>query len=373
MSDFEINLRKAEGGSSDIDCITKNMQSVIEGLEDVGIKVKRGASLNQVSIKLGRIAKETEEEKRKLVSLREKLNEAILLYKETEEQIKLDVKKVSDLMKESGSSGSGTASGNSFWKTFWSEYGVSALLAGSRYINDIYKLVKGIKNGKSWSDMYKSGKDIKNFLSKAAKEYNNYKKIGNAVGTKKAMTWWAKSITGFKPLGRASTAKSPLTRFIKNLTNKTSPFNAQFKNIVDNFKGANGIGKAVSSWGSVAMTGVMNWFDNKEEQKASGGTMSDGRVWAETITETAVDTALTYGASIVVGAAVTTAFGTVAAPGIVVVAASGAVVAGINAGVKVLTGKTTTEWVSDTILDTVEVIGNFGKSVGSWFNELSFT
>ena len=76
----------------------------------------------------------------------------------------------------------------------------------------------------------------------------------------------------------------------------------------------------------------MNWFSNKDEQACSNGTMSDGRVIAETITETAIDTALTYGTGIVVGAAVTATLGTVAAPGIVVVAASGAIVAGLNAG-----------------------------------------
>lgn len=199
----------------------------------------------------------------------------------------------------------------------------------------------------------------------------NYKKIGNAVGAKTAMAWWAKSITGLKPLGRASTAKNPFARFANNLTNKTSPFNAQFKNVIDNFKGANGIGKAVSSWGAVAATGVLNWFSNKEEQANSNGTMSDGRVVAETITETVVDTALTYGAGIVVGAAITAVAGSVAVPGVVVVAASGAIIAGVNAGVQALTGKSTTEWISDGILDTGKAIGNkidsAAKSVAGWF------
>ncbi len=86
--------------------------------------------------------------------------------------------------------------------------------------------------------------------------------------------------------------------------------------------------------------------------------MSDGRVVAETITETVVDTALTYGAGIVVGAAITAVAGSVAVPGVVVVAASGAIIAGVNAGVQALTGKSTTEWISDGILDTGKAIGN---------------
>lgn len=268
-----------------------------------------------------------------------------------------------------------------FTDEFWSNYGWKEILSGAGYIGTIYNLISDIRNGKTWRDFAKSGVDVYQFLSGAAKTFNNYKKIGNAVGTKTAMAWWAKNVTGLKPLGRASTAKNPFTRFANNLTNKTSPFNAQFKNVIDNFKGANGVGKAVASWGAVAANGVLNWFSNKDEQASSNGTMSYGRVIAETITETAIDTALTYGTGIVVGAAVTAALGTVAAPGIVVVAASGAIVAGLNAGVKALTGKTTTEWISDTILDTGEAIGNavsnaaknVSESIGSWFGKLSFT
>lgn len=264
-----------------------------------------------------------------------------------------------------------------FTDEFWSNYGWKEILSGAGYIGTIYSLINDIKNGKTWRDFAKNGVNAYQFLSGAAKTYNNYKKIGNAVGTKTAMAWWAKNVTGLKPLGRASTAKNPFTRFANNLTNKTSPFNAQFKNVVDSFKGANGVGKAVASWGAVAVNGVLNWFNNKDEQASSNGTMSDGRVIAETITETAVDTAFTYGTGIVVGAAVTAALGTVAAPGVVVVAASGAVVAGLNAGVKALTGKTTTEWISDAVLDTGEAIGNAAKnvseSIGSWFRKLSFT
>ena len=190
------------------------------------------------------------------------------------------------------------------------------------------------------------------------------------------MAWCAKSITGLKPLGRASSAQNPITRFCNNLTNKTSPFHAQFKNIIDNFKGANGAKAAIASWAAVAVDGVVNYFDNLEEQANSNGTMSNERVIAETIMETAVGTALTYGTSIVVGAAVTAALGTVAAPGVVVVAVSGVIVAGLNAGVKALTGKTTTEWASDTILDAGKEIGkaikNISQSVGNWFGRFSF-
>lgn len=343
--------------SSRVDAIKSNFQSTIRALDwDVRFADDINSTATQIARKL-------EKESSALKTYQRFIGEAYTGYIKLDEWEKHDEKF------------------QTFLNEFLSNYGWKNILSGAGYIGTIYNLVDDIKKGNTWKDFAKAGVSTYQFLSGAAKTYNNYKKIGNAVGTKTALAWWAKSITGLKPLGRASSAKNPFTRFANNLTNKTSPFNAQLKNVVGNFTGANGVGKAVASWGTVAVNGVLNWFGNKEEQANSNGTMSDGRVVAETITETVVDTALTYGTGIVVGAAVTAALGTVAAPGVVVVAASGAVVAGLNAGVKALTGKTTTEWVSDTILDTGESIGravsNAAKrasdSIGSWFGKLAFT
>ena len=360
--------------ASSVDSIQSDFQRTVRQLDwDIRFESNINSTATQLSRKLESYSRKLESYQRFIEDARGeyvKLNE----YKKTTDYFeKIDVV-IPHLVGPGGQL-------KIFTDEFLSNYGWKEILSGAGYIGTIYNLINDIRDGKSWRDLAKTGVDTYRFLSGAAKTYNNYKKIGNAVGTKTAMAWWAKNITGLKPLGRASTAKNPFTRFANNLTNKTSPFNAQFKNIVNNFKGANGVGKAVASWGTVAVNGVLNWFSNKDEQANSNGTMSDGRVIAETITETVVDTALTYGTGIVVGAAVTAALGTVAAPGIVVVAASGAVVAGLNAGVKALTGKTTTEWISDTILDTGEAIGsavsnaakNVSESIGSWFGKLSFT
>lgn len=360
--------------ASSVDSIQSDFQRTVRQLDwDIRFESNISSTATQLSRKLESYSRTLESYQRFIEDARGeyvKLNE----YKKTTDYFeKIDVV-IPHLVGPGGQL-------KIFTDEFLSNYGWKEILSGAGYIGTIYNLINDIRDGKSWRDLAKTGVDTYRFLSGAAKTYNNYKKIGNAVGTKTAMAWWAKNITGLKPLGRASTAKNPFTRFANNLTNKTSPFNAQFKNIVNNFKGANGVGKAVASWGTVAVNGVLNWFSNKDEQANSNGTMSDGRVIAETITETVVDTALTYGTGIVVGAAVTAALGTVAAPGIVVVAASGAVVAGLNAGVKALTGKTTTEWISDTILDTGEAIGsavsnaakNVSESIGSWFGKLSFT
>lgn len=268
---------------------------------------------------------------------------------------------------------------SSFLDELKQNYGVDDLLAGSGYIGEIYGFVNDIKSAESLYDYVDTGANIYSFLTNANKTWKNYKLIGNAVGVKTSTTWWLKNVTGIKPLGRSSTASTWFKRFGNNLTNKTSPFAAQLKDIGKNFTGANGVGKAVSSWASVAVTGVVNFLGNKQEQAEANGTMSDGRVAAETITETAIDTAITLGAGAVVGAAVA-ACTTVALPGVVVTAATGLVIAGVNAGVKALTGKTGTEWASDFILDTgekvVNKIGNAAKSVNNavsgWFKKINF-
>lgn len=215
-------------------------------------------------------------------------------------------------------------------------------------------------------DFVQSGVDIYQFCSSAAQTYKNYKKIGNIVGEKQAKEWWFKNITGLRPLGRASTAKKWTTRFKNNLTNQTSPFHAQWEGIVGDAKGINSKAAMGAFWGGVCIDGVANWYSNKEEQARSNGTMSDERVAAETITETAIGAVMGHGSEIVVGAAVTATLGTAAAPGVVVIAISGAVVAGFNTGVKALTGETATEWASDMILDTGEnIIDSVGNAIAA--------
>lgn len=251
-----------------------------------------------------------------------------------------------------------------YWEFFWNEYGWEGILSGAGYAGTIYDFIKDIREGKTWMDFVQSGVDIYQFCSSAAQTYKNYKKIGNIVGAKQARAWWIKKITELRPLGRASSAKTWTTRFKNNLTNQTSPFHTQWKGIVEDAKGINGKGAMGAFWGGVLIDGVANWYSNKEEQALSNGTMSDERVAAETITETAIGTVMGYGSEIIIGAAVTAALGPVAAPGVIVVATSGAIVAGLNTGVKALTGKTATEWASDMILDTGEdIINSVGNAV----------
>lgn len=398
---FEIDIRKASGIMAELERERKSLESCYYDVLSVSRgNAFSGSSKQKIIRALQEILRDMENEKRNLFQMEDCLQQVIQIYTMYEDRIAncesvqtMDEENlldkvigmeciIPDMMdyRPPGREERMEEIFNRFRNSFADEFGWKEALAGAGYIGTIYGLISGIKNGKTWADYGKSGKKMYDFLSDAIKTYNNYKKIGNAVGTKTAMTWWAKNITGMKALGRASTAKNPITRFKNNLTNKTSPFNAQLKDTLKNFKGGNGVGKAVASWGAVALTGITNAFSNVDEQKQSNGTMSTGRVVAETVSETIIDTALTYGTGAVVGAAVTAALGTVAAPGVLVVAASGVIVAGVNAGVKALTGKTTTEWLSDTILDTGEAIGkavgnaarNVTQSIGNWFGKLAF-
>lgn len=248
---------QCKSAASKVDRIQSDFQHTIRHLDwDVRFASNISSTATQISKKL-------EQHSNALVAYQQFLESA------RNEYVKLDEYKSNNLLNVSTANTSSGNASNTFIKNFRENYGWKDILSGAGYIGTIYNLISDIKSGKSWRDFAKAGVDTYKFLSGAAKTYNNYKKIGNAVGAKTAMAWWAKSITGLKPLGRASTAKNPFARFANNLTNKTSPFNAQFKNVIDNFKGANGIGKAVSSWGAVAATGVLNWFSNKEEQANS--------------------------------------------------------------------------------------------------------
>lgn len=380
MSEFDVKICYMRNFANEAKEIAEQLGKLQKEIEIIHRNMGFEASAcTNIESRLSRIEGYVDIEKKIMNSYRIGIEDVLAQYKNSEQIICNMVTGNSASDKSIENTGVVTERGNVFLNEFSQNYGWKEILKGAGYFGTVYDLVQDINKGKTWTDFARTGVKVGQFVLSAARTFNKYKKIGRAVGTKTAMAWWGKKITGLKPLGRVSIAKNPLTRFKNNLTNKTSPFSAQIKNVVKDFKGANGVGRAVASWANVAVTGVTNWFANKEEQAASNGKMSDARVIAETITETVVDTALVYGAGIVAGAAVS-ALLPVAAPGIVVVAASGALVAGINAGIKALTGKPVTEWVSDGILDIGKAIGKgvsnmakkASKAVGKWFKKLSF-
>lgn len=348
MSEFMVKNFELQTNEDDLDKLARNLSKI-----QVRVNLIKNtlafqiASSNSIRSRLNSVSEDIYEERQGVQRLSKGLQQIRLEYGNTENRIcgQVQAKWAPSKLE-------------TFVVEFKENYSCRDFLKGAGYVGTIYNLQDDIKNADGLKDYIKSGKDIAKFIDDAADTYRRYQKIGNAVGGKKSTVWWFKNITGLKSIGRVSKAKNPITRFKNNLTNKTSPFRNQITDAIDGFKGKKGVGKAVASWAQVFTDGVLNWFDNKEEQANSNGTMSNERVVAETVSETIIDTALTYGANAVVGAAVATVLGTTAAPAILVITISGVLTTEINAGVKALTGKTTTEWISDSILDCAEKAGN---------------
>ena len=237
----------------------------------------------------------------------------------------------------------------------------------------VFGIINGVFGAKTWVDIGKVGVSATKTIASIAKDYNHYTKIGRAIGTTNSSGYFWRNFFGFNKVGQVSTASSPSARFYNNLHNTTSPY--KLSGLFDSFRGKKGVVSSVASWTGLALSGIANTFSNIEEQKESNGTMSKERVIAETVTETVVDTVVATAGSAVVGAAIATVTGAVAAPA-VVAAATGLAIAGINAGVEALTGKSATEWASDAIIDTAVFVGNAvvdgAKAVANWFGKLSF-
>lgn len=237
----------------------------------------------------------------------------------------------------------------------------------------IFGIINSIGQAKNWLDWGNAGVDITKAISSIAKDYNRYNKIGRAIGTGNSTGYFLRDFFGFNKVGHASTASSAPARFYNNLHTTTSPY--KLSDIFDAFTGKNGIVSSVAAWAGVTLSGVSNAFSNIEEQKESGGAMSNGRVVAETVTETVVDTAIAYAGSALIGAGIATITGAVAAP-VVVAAATGAVLWGLNTGCKAIFKVSATEWISDTILNAASAVGDAvadgAKAVADWFSKLSF-
>ena len=262
-----------------------------------------------------------------------------------------------------------TASGSESGLEF--DYDWTDILKGAGSGGKLFGSVIDLFQAETWLDVGKAAVSATDSISKIVRSYNNYSKIGRAIGTKNATAYFLNDILGFKISGYNSKAKSVTARFSGNLTNKTSA--NQITKAFDDFVGKNGTVSTVAAWAGVALSGITNAFSNIEEQKASEGTMSTERVVAETVVETAIDTLAATASTAVVGAALAAA-GIAAAP-VAVAAVAGLAVVGINAGVEALTGKSATEWVSDAVVDVGSAVcgavSDGAKAVADWFGKLS--
>lgn len=256
----------------------------------------------------------------------------------------------------------------------YNPYHLKDLLESFGSAGSLFGIVNKIFNAKNWIDWSNIGLSITKTISTIAKDYNRYNKIGRAIGTANSTGYFWRNFFGFNKVGHASTANSPSARFYNNLNNTTSPY--RLSDAFDAFTGKQGVISTTAAWAGVGLSLVSNAFSNIEEQKSSNGTMSTGRVIAETVSETIIGTVATYAGSAVIGAAIATATGAVAAP-VVVAATTGLAIAGINAGCEAVFGVSATEAISDFVLDSASAVGwavaDGAKVVANWFNKISFT
>lgn len=365
MSNIKVDSIIIENVVADEERIMRQLNDIAEQSKQIAARINtiRASSFEKIKSSLQTVENNILAEKIKVMELKKSLNQINDLYEKTERnmnEINCSVNKNVSSKDQS----SDEQKNNQFLLKFVKCFGNAGKLVG---------IVDSALDATTWNQWAKVGISGWQTVSKIVKDFKNYKKIGRAVGTKNAVGYFLKKQVGFRNVGHASTASKPSSRFYNNLHNTTSTFN--LKDAFSPLTGKKGVGTTVAAWAGVALTGVTNAFSNVDEQKKSNGTMSNERVVAETISETAIDTIVTYGGAAVVGAAITAATGVVAAP-VVVAAGTGLAVAGINAGVEALTGKTATEWVSDTVLDTAVNIGKGistgAKTVGNWFNKISF-
>lgn len=175
-------------------------------------------------------------------------------------------------------------------------------------------------------------------------------KIGDAVKKckKDPDVNWAKEVAG---LNRNSFLESIKKSNLSAGQRAMHGFNKEIKSTFREFKTTGGRVKQI---GGIAISAVANGIDNYEEYK--NGDISVGRAVAETVTETAVD----WGKDLLIGAAVTAGFAAIgiAAPAVVVGAATMAVSVAADWACEQVCGKKLTEAVSDAVLDAGEALAD---------------
>lgn len=374
MSEFMINTNMIDASARSMSACGLKIRQIgnsVSGVRTNLYGTLPPAQTRAISQSLGVIARNINEISRCTVAASQVLTASKQMYVSTDKKVAGSTSAVRARVKNKTA---GPQLQTSLISAFTDEFNLKDIIKSFGNIGKSAGYVISAITAKSWRDWLKIGVGVGTTGYKIFKDIANYAKIGRAVGGKNAVAWFLKKQIGLRNVGHASTCKNPISRFYNNLHNSTSPYN--MKDAFSSFTGKKGVGSAIASWAGVAVNGVINAYGNYEEYKASGGKMSKTRAVVETISETAIDTVVTTAATAVVGAAITAATGVVAAPAVVAIA-TGVGLAAINAGVKHLTGKSATEFVSDGIIDAGTAVGKFvgknakkaGKAVANWFNK----
>jgi len=219
------------------------------------------------------------------------------------------------------------------------------------------KTIASFANGKFWD----GAKDIVKLVGAGAK----------AVDGDAGVSWW-KKLLGWKAPSASKPVNNPLdASFSKEIGKyKVSAKQSAGQNIA-------GIAKWVGVFATVAEKGVSNWDEFKDD-----GGLSNPRLYAETVTESAIKIGSDIAISTAVGAAAVVVLGTnpvgwaAVGVGVAVAATTVAVNWALDGISQLITGnkKGWVENVSDGIIDRWESVGNKVKeakdSVVKWWNGL---
>lgn len=150
-----------------------------------------------------------------------------------------------------------------------------------------------------------------------------------------------------------------------------------FSDLFGDLVGKGGAGECAAAWGGMVLSTINAWMGNKQEQAETG--MSEARVWLETFTEVAVDTAMVNGIAYLVGEAAVAVGVTVSSSAVVLTLGAAAIYFGIDLAVEHFTGSSMTEHITDAIIDTAETVcekvgdcvNAVTNTVANWFTSVS--
>jgi len=187
-------------------------------------------------------------------------------------------------------------------------------------------------------------------------------------------------LSAYKTITAASTEAGWLERLQAAGSSAWSTFKAEISpEVVDWKTGVKDEVKSGTKKAGWVLALIANGFSNYDEYNEKLGTeeeISRGRVFAEMVTETAID--IGKGAAIAAGTAAAFAAIGVSAPAVVVGGVGVAVSAVADVVCERLTGKGVTELASDAILDAASAVGeavtgavdNVKSVVAGWFGKL---
>lgn len=353
MSDFKVQVQNLYGTMDSMEALEAVLQQVADGVYSVKANLRvQIRQRERIDTRLSSSANQLKTQRqvvRRVVSVGRQTAE---LYEKTEKQL-LNIKAATSAVADPETEEQPFSIGGILnWTNLWK------MVGGVGVVGQIAKTIASFWEG----DFWEFSKDIPKLVGKAAK----------AVDGDAKADWWKKLFGWEAPSATAEpVAKGFGANFAKELDKyKISKTQSAGKNTA-------AVAKWVGDAVIVAERGVSNW----EEFKDDGG-WSNPRLYAETVSESALKIGSNMAISAAVGAAAVAVLGCTpvgwAAVGVgVATVATTVVVNWALDGISQLVNGNSDGWVenvSDKIIDRYESIGNAiksgGESIGKWWKGL---